>query len=383
MAYSGPFTVYDVMSLLNIPYKPNAPSVAVPCPVCNSVKPKLHININEGMFHCFACDVSGGVLDLYSIYRGDIPKDKAARRESYNEICERLMIPDEVAKKAERDVISSNIKKPVHFETSDEDVRNQTYQTLLSICGLSKNHLNKLLKRGIDLDFIKERGYKTAPRVLNDDIVSAIMERGNIVRGVPGFYMDTNQNWHMSPPKKGLFVPVRDINNRIQGLQNRLDITTDRKFNWFSSSYVADGCRGCGANAWYHFVGDPECRVLIVTEGPMKADVIHYFTGMSVAAVPGVNNLNCMMQLLAELKKRNLQTVLLAYDMDLFANWHVDQAYKKLTAYLEQMGLWYYHLLWNPAKKGLDDFLRHVSVNEGIENLDKIVQQLNQIEYAL
>ena len=80
---------------------------------------------------------------------------------------------------------------------------------------------------------------------------------------------------------------MRDVKGRIQGMQVRLDSAKKRKFRWVSSAGLPEGC---GAKTWVHLAGDPRPLVLL-TEGPMKADVIHALTGQTVLAVPGVNSL--------------------------------------------------------------------------------------------
>ena len=41
---------------------------------------------------------------------------------------------------------------------------------------------------------------------------------------------------------------------------------------------------GCGAEAWTHIVGDAQDTILLI-EGPLKADIVHYLTGMTLVAV--------------------------------------------------------------------------------------------------
>lgn len=390
MAFEGPFDIYNVLPLIGIDVdqakKSGRSSIAVPCPNCMSDYESLFINLETEIFHCFRCDVSGALLDLYSIYDGRQTKNKEERKKSYQAICDKLMIVEDMAGSVSKPR-PPKPKPAKFFEPTRIEVRDKTYRTLLSFCSLSGKHMSKLLKRGITQDYIAKCGYRSAPQVLNDDIVSAIMERGNIVKGVPGFYLDADRNWRMVAPRKGILLPMMDIMHRVQGLQIRLDnpIKHDNKktrFNWFSSASVKGECVGCGANIWYHFVGDRNCDTLILTEGPMKADIIHHFTGISVLAVPGVNNLKYAFEALASLKKINLQRVIIAYDMDLFSNWQVDKGYKKLTAFLEQNAIWYNHLLWNPMYKGLDDFLFHVRSDEGIDSLNHLIYQLNNTAIA-
>ena len=96
--------------------------------------------------------------------------------------------------------------------------------------------------------------------------------------------------WTFIHEKRGILIPVRDRYGRIQGLQIRRDNVEKRKFRWVSSAEKKDGCK---AEGWTHFSG-PVRPMLVLTEGPMKADVINALTGLTVLAVPGVNIANAL-----------------------------------------------------------------------------------------
>ena len=80
-------------------------------------------------------------------------------------------------------------------------------------------------------------------------------------------------------------------------MQIRRDNAARRKFRWVSSTGRTDGCK---AEGWVHIAGKPRNMVLL-TEGPMKADVIHYLTGQTVLAVAGVNSLTQLELILPQL----------------------------------------------------------------------------------
>jgi len=65
-----PFSMMDVIVLLNLPYPPSGrASYNINCPCCDTHN-KRHLNINftKGVFRCPRCGFAGGVLDLYSHY---------------------------------------------------------------------------------------------------------------------------------------------------------------------------------------------------------------------------------------------------------------------------------------------------------------------------
>lgn len=152
---------------------------------------------------------------------------------------------------------------------------------------------------------------------------------------------------------RGILIPVRDIQGRIQGLQIRRDNVKKRKFRWFSSTDRRDGCR---AESWTHLAGNVRGKILL-TEGPMKADVIHALTSITVLAVPGVNALAQLQKALEQMRAKGLREIKTAFDMDMRTNPHVQEAYQKLLELLKNMGFRYGTYLWDENYKGLDDYL--------------------------
>ena len=159
--------------------------------------------------------------------------------------------------------------------------------------------------------------------------------------------------------KRGILIPVRDIKGRIQGMQVRLDNVERRKYRWVSSNYQTGGC---GTEGWVHMAGQPVERV-ILTEGPLKADVIFYLTGQSVVAVPGVNSLKHLENTLTCLIKSGTKQVMTAFDMDFLQNSHVETGYTELINLLGRMNLRFGTYLWNPDFKGLDDYILENSIS--------------------
>ncbi len=294
----------DVVTLLGLPQPPaGRVSYYVRCPCCDGERDKhLNINFKKEVFRCAKCGVSGGIIDLYALFTG-IDRDRVWR-----ELSERLRLNERHALPEQR-----NYQQPVEISLADADTRHRTYS----------------------------------------ELVRRVLETGADPQGVPGFFRTKAGWWSFVHQRSGILIPVRDVQGRIQGLQLRLDNTENRKFRWISSVELTGGC---GSPAWTHLDGKPG-KMVVLTEGPMKADVIHALSGLTVLAVPGVNALQRLEESLTELRTQGVREIKTAFDMDYITNCYVQSAYEKLMALLGRMGFRYGTYVWDPSYKGLDDFI--------------------------
>lgn len=190
-------------------------------------------------------------------------------------------------------------------------------------------------------------------------MANTLRNDGFYLSGVPGFYKDKG-TWTFSCEQRGIMIPVKDVQGRIQGMQIRRDNTEKRKFRWFSSAEKQDGCR---AEGWTHFSGEP-AESVILTEGPMKADVIRILTGRAVIAVTGVNSLTHLTKALAELKGLGHKEVKTGFDMDMLTNPNVQNGFNNLLNLLDETGLKFSTCLWDYRYKGLDDYIWESLMNK-------------------
>lgn len=337
----------DIIPLIGIPYPPyGRSSYYVSCPCCDDNPRKKHLNINlqKDVFRCPRCGFSGGVFDLYAHYAGI---DRANARET---LLERLNMKDHAPVKEHP---TSSFAPEIECPVTDVETRDATYTAFLQRLTLATDHRTNLLNRGLSLDDIERLGYKTTPAVGTAAIARQLVSEGFYLTGVPGFYRENDDRWNFVHECRGILIPVRDPQGRIQGLQIRRDNVTRRKFRWVSSVGKKDGCR---AEGWTHLAGRPRERV-ILTEGPMKADVIASLTGQTVLAVPGVNALTQLETTLAYLRENGTESIMTAFDMDFLINPHVQNGYRELTKLLSGMGYQYGTYLWDPEYKGLDDYV--------------------------
>ena len=342
------FHMTDIISLLGLPFPAHGrSSYYVQCPCCDDNARQRHLNINlkKEVFRCPKCGISGGMFDLYSLYTG-IPRDKVRK-----ELVNRIGVPDRAAEKHQKYLATKpNIEE---YPITDVETRHATYSALLSKLSLSPDHRQNLHNRGLTDEDIERFGYKTAPILGTTAIARQLQTEGFYLAGVPGFYRTDDDTWSFINEKRGILIPVRDIYGHIQGLQIRRDDCNKRKFRWVSSTEKKDGCR---AEGWTHFVG-PMRPLIILTEGPMKSDVIHVLTGLTVLAVPGVNALTQLRLTLEELRKNGLEEIKTAFDMDFLTNWHVQNGYSNLLSLLNDMGFKFGTYIWDPKYKGLDDYV--------------------------
>ena len=341
------FRMTDIIPLLGIQDPPaNRGSYNIPC-ICCDEKPRdrhMNINIRKDVFRCARCGVSGGVFALYSLYTG-VPQDRV-RKELVNRIGRPTIVSPQKRKPIQVDL-------PAECPLTDVETRHNTYTVLLSKLSLAGDHKENLLNRGLTEEEIRVLGYKTSPVVGHTALAKQLQSEGYYLAGVPGFFRNENGSWTLYHKYRGIYVPVRDMNGMIQGIQIRLDKADKRKFRWVTSRDMQDGC---AALVWPHIAG-PVRPVMLLTEGPMKADIIHRMTGLSVIAVPGVDSLTQLAEALNDLRAAGLREIKTAFDMDYSKNHNVTKSYAKLTALLESMGFLYGTYIWDPRFKGLDEYI--------------------------
>ena len=343
------FHIMDVVEVLHLPYpdKPEKTSYYIPCPCCEDKPGGKHLNINilKDVYRCPRCNTKGGVYDLYSLYT-NVPKDKV--RQALRE------------KLGRNSSYKPQRKTPILPERENQECpligveeRNATYTALLNKLTLANDHKQNLLNRGLTETEIEKLGYKTTPIMGMSSIARNLQLEGVYLAGVPGFYRLNNEAWTFVSEKRGILIPVRDIEGRIQGMQIRLDNVEKRKFRWFSSTDRKDGCQASGCP---HLAG-PIREKIILTEGVMKADIIHALTGRTVIAVPGVHSIAKLKGALERLKELGLREVKTAFDMDFIVNPNVQEALGNIRALLSELGLKNSTYIWDSQYKGLDDYI--------------------------
>jgi len=347
------YTMRDILPLLGLPSpKPERSDYNVPCPCCDSGRGKhLNIHLVKNVFRCPRCDFSGGVFDLYAHMTG------TDRKKVLDELRKRLDGSGAPASftrpSASKKVAVTPEVEVEEYSPIDIGARDKTFRELLSMLPLAEDHNQNLLNRGLSAEAIQQFGYKSTPSFGHDLIAKKLQVKGCYLSGVPGFHRNKNGDWTLLKSKRGILIPSCDVKGRIQGIKVRLDNVKRRKFRWMSTKNYRDGC---GCEQWVHIAG-PVQEEMLLTEGEMKADIIHQLSGHSVIGIPGANSLSHLRDVLVDFQSMGLKRLQTAFDMDYLNRWTVQKGYWSMVNLLGELDLEFGTYLWLPEFNGLDDYI--------------------------
>lgn len=329
------------------------------CPFCpgpkNPKKKKLYINFKTNQFHCWSCQEGGSYLDFWALLRG-LPKpvtteDKQKIGRDYDQF---IGAPE---KSAIRKKINSTpkIPQPKEFPLADIEVRNKVYSEFLNSLQLSNVHKEQLLRRGLTEETIMRGGYKSAPRAATSSYAHNLLQKGYVIEGVPGFFKEKGE-WRFIYAR-GFFIPVKDLYGRIKSLQVRLDEPNEHLPKYLTVSSVNKDFGTKGTASPHFQYGKKGLHTVILTEGPLKADIISQYTGLSTIAILGVNGVSDLPGMLLQLKANGTKQILIAFDMDKETNENVQKAYQNMLHIIAHVGFRFSTVEWPIEYKGLDDYL--------------------------
>ena len=321
------------------------------CPICG--KRKLGVNFSKDTLQCFSCGSKGSAIHYWALWRNlSLDDTKAAARDYYS-----FVAGDAPASHKPREKFQA--PRPIDVEIADIETRDKTYRKLLEMLPLNPQHLADLKKRGLSEEAVIKGGYKSNPSICHTKLAQSLLEKGCILEGVPGFYKtEENGEWTFATLGSGYFIPQRDGRGRIQGLQIRFDTVKKNEKRYLTVSTPNRLC-GSRAQASCHMAKGKSIEDIIITEGPLKADIICFYTGYTVLGIQGVNCIATLLHALYELKKAGCRKVTIAFDMDLYENPQVKKAMETLKSELKLMRMPFSSLSWDHSQKGLDDWLHN------------------------
>jgi hypothetical protein len=263
-----------------------------PCPICGAIS---YCSFNEQIAICTRVE-KGSIKAC----RGKVPQ------------WIHRLTPGQVAYERPREVINCMI--------SSTSVRNLVYRAFLGKLTLNSTHRQALLKRGLTSQAIDERGYRSMPIRGRSVITEKLRRMGCELTGIPGFYQRDGQGgspYWTFVGRAGLIIPVSDTENQIAGLRIRLDEPDvnehgreKNKYRWVSSAGLP---LGTSSGVFLHFAKGNNDRVLWVTEGEIKADIIALMKGYDALSIPGVD---LWPMALSFILKKGYRYVIVALDMD-------------------------------------------------------------------
>lgn len=277
------------------------------CPFCGETHGKLNINVEKNVFRCNRCDASGGMLKLYADLHN------VTLSEANQQIREAL---------GKGEYRTDYIKAtPVQEEKATAELApieeiHRTYQRMLSMLTLNRKHQEDLQRRGLKPEQIEAQRYRSVPLFGMKKLVKRLAEEGYMVKGVPGFYRDTDGNWtiNFKAENSGILIPIVSLDGFIQGFQIRVDHVTDtKKYIWLSS---VNYDQGVSSGSPVHVIGDLAAERVYLTEGALKGTIAHYLSGATFVCVAGVNQYRNLKPVLERMKGYGMKQLLEAYDMD-------------------------------------------------------------------
>lgn len=320
--YDGPDFDYDILDVVHLLRLHKRRGNYYDCPFCGDTKGRLNIHPAKNVFRCNRCDRSGGMLQLYADLHN------LTYREANQEIREALNKGEyreaqQAKKKAQAE--------PEQSKLAPLEVRHRTYKEMLDLLPLYEIHKENLLERGLTMEQIKERRYKSVPLYGLHKLAESLLERDCELEGVPGFYQDDTGRWTMNFKAKnsGFLVPVESVDGNIQACQIRLDQPRDNnKYLWFSSAGYPGGT---SSGSPVHVIGDPDAETVYLTEGGLKGSIAHYLSGNTFICAAGVNMYRSVRPVLEELQHRKMKRLVETYDMDKKLKTDCDRQYHKCS----------------------------------------------------
>lgn len=317
--------------------------VEASCPFCGDHgrgKYHLSLNTNTDQYRCNLCGAHGNSVSLYARLNG--VSNKEAHRELAKE--------GKIYPMPKQPAPQNSERQPVSLEQ-----RHAAYSDMLEHLKLLDKHGENLLERGLSEERIRKNGYRSMPETERGRrlLADLLRSHGHELRGLPGFRTYYGE-WTMSGPN-GFLIPVRNKEGLIQGLKIRLDDEDDpdRKYRWLSSRNMPNGTR---SYSWVHVTGDTTKKRAFLTEGPLKGDVASYLANDELfICIGGVNALGGLADTIRDLGVREIVE---AMDMDQMVNKNVRNAVRAIRREVKSIpGIRYSKYTWNPAYKGVDDYL--------------------------
>ena len=113
---------------------------------------------------------------------------------------------------------------------------------------------------------------------------------------------------------------------------------------------------GTRSYSWVHVTGDTSSKRAFLTEGPLKGDVASFLAEDALfVCIGGVNALGGLKETLVSL---GVKEVVEAMDMDQMVNPQVRNAICAMRREVQSIaGIRYSKYTWDPAYKGVDDYL--------------------------
>lgn len=368
------YGIERVISLLQLPTRSGGRRLD--CPICameggGAGKASIGVMSTGNFFKCFRCESSGNGIHLYGLFKYGYSRDYIdGEKDVKKKLMAEILGKEDAGLVYNANAFSHNEIKKVDVPPTSLEERDRTYSRMLEMLDLTDKHKADLRRRGLRDSDIFANGYKSVPRMGYTKIPKDLRHEACDLLGVPGFFKKGDV-WTLIKSNSGFYIPTRDVSSeaprnrfgKIQGMQIRFDSVKegDIRYKWLSTR---DMVSGCAAETYAHFVGTP-ANTILLTEGPLKADIAYRFLEVPIVAIPGVNSTAKLAEMLPNLWKMGVRRIKTAFDMDYATNSNVQESYVNLVKLLRSYGFAVERLLWDASYKGIDDYLLSVYQHKG------------------
>lgn len=323
----------------------------VRCPLdgCNDKKTHLGLNLSINTWKCPHCGSGGGMVDLYArIF-------DLSRKEATRQLYKLWRGSDAPRPHAHKKRIQQAISEAPKSVEAPIERRDAAYRALLGhLKGLTDEHLLNLRSRGLTMEDILRLGFKSLVYRKRHLAVTGQIDTTD----VSGFYTYKGRRM-VNTDLEGILIPYQDLYGRIGMLELRM-FGEKKRYMRFSSGKQKDGrTECCKSVSTVHHVGiDPHNppKKVYMTEGALKADVANALSSLPFIAISGVTNQAGLENALRLLKEIGVETIVLAFDMDLYSNQNVRKGIKSSVKLIKKVGLKVHFATWDQTLKGIDDF---------------------------
>lgn len=356
------------------------------CPFCHGKK-TVKLKFDDNVWRCAKCEVSGGNKHLYAyVHEGLSPDSYPTDRREIAALSKRLsqfmgFDPGPCQQPTLSDKVNRPIRKREKVFPASDDHLDAVYQALMTIPELQllPEHKELLLKRGLSEQAIERNGYRSIPEsvslpklyhdmYLHDGgkypssrkadsirlglyVADKLIQQGLTLKGVPGFYKFGIHWCYWCVP--GILIPTRNYKGQIVIWQVRKDKLRSKN----EAKYLTVSCQDfpgavTEAVSRCHFpIGNAPLdsgASLLITEGPLKADVACHLYGspVSFAAIPGISTTTDLLSLSPLFLKLGKQEVYNALDMDRMTNANVRRGCEKIRSQFLENGITFSDIFW-------------------------------------
>lgn len=422
------YTLSEVLDRLGFDYDYDRGKMD--CPFCESRR-KMSLDFEENQYRCPKCGQSGGVFHFFAHFYMGYTLEKKAPKAELAKVAKALA---QYMDGDDRSTPSTPAKKPKpkkpKIPTASDDKLDAVYRAMQKIPALqlTPEHREHLLKRGLSEEAIDRNGYRSLPEsylipdycykffedaggefrrshemnwisqkqiLLGLLIAHHIINQGLDVQGVPGFFRFGHLWAYWVNP--GILIPTRNMKGQIviwQVRRDKLRKKDDLRYITSACKTLPGHANGDISRCHFPLENAPLTKdtKILLTEGPLKADVACHLYGSPVLfmAIPGIQNTKELYErIIPVLRKAEISCIYNALDMDRLTNKNVragsntivKEFRKKGQIVVEDMFWGSHYATITLASFLITARLRNIPLPENTS--DNVFERLNTVSQAL